>query len=519
MPSPLDSTLPGSDAPPAELVLDHSPRPQRSLRNAVVLAFVPLCFVVIAGMFAVLLDARRVHTELQRMFEELREVALTRSLLDELHGFEQWVEAVPEARASTHPLVVTDLHHHYEAARATFGRFTVSDDPSNASHDAEERGMLDRIDHALTELASHLDTDESIGQLQETLTVALHSASILAHTVGMESREIGNELDQRSSRLTDFMLLLGLASITTVAGLGFILLRRVLVPVRELRRSARALGRGQLDFAVPIRHADELGELAATFVAMATQLRESREELEHRVEARSREVLRTARLAELGTLAAGIAHEINNPLASIATCAEGLLRDGAGATTDGVHLREYLEIIRKEAMRTRDITARLLGFARHEHGRRERITIGTELREVAPMFLHQFATAGVVLELFTDPAEPAILGDAAEWRQVLFNLLRNALDASPRGATVHVRSAGHFDRAELVVEDEGEGILAEDLERVFEPFFTTKAPGKGTGLGLAIVHRIVTSHGGSIRAENRTTGGARFLITVPVARK
>lgn len=486
------------------------------------LAFVPICLVVSAGIFAVLLDARRVHGELQRLFEELREVALTRSLLDELHGFEQWVEAMPAARASTDPLVLQDLHHHYEAARATFVRFTVTDDPSLAAHDAEERSLLQSIDETLAGLGRHLETNEPIGKLHEPLTIALRSASILAHTVDSESREIGNELDQHTTNLSQFLLLLGVGSLATLGWLAVFLLRRVLVPVRDLRRSALALGRGQLDVELPVRHADELGELATTFVAMATQLREKSEELEQRVEARSREVLRTARLAELGTLAAGIAHEINTPLASIATCAEGLLRASGNntanaPTTDADHVREYLEIIRKEAMRTRDITARLLGFARHDQGRHEPLVIGTELREVAPMFTHQYADAGVRLELFTDPTEPTVLGDAAEWRQVLFNLLRNALDASTRGGSVQVRCTGHADRVELSVSDTGQGIASEDMERIFEPFFTTKAKNQGTGLGLAIVHRIVTSHGGRITAHNRAEGGAEFVIRVPRA--
>lgn len=517
MSSPSDSTSPGSGAPPADGIRQQPRPPRRSLRKAVAAAFVPLCFVVTAGVFAVLADARRVHLDVLRLFEELREVALSRALLDDLRGFEQWVAAVPEATSASHPLVFADLHHHHHAARATFARFATSDDPSAVDHGNAERVVQARIGRSLDELGKLLEGNRPVREFIEPLAVALHTAEALARTIDDEAREIGNELDQRSARMTEMLLGLGLASVATVAWLGFLLLRRVLGPVRELRASAIAFGEGRLDVEVPIRRRDELGDLAETFVAMARQIRQGREELEQRVDERSREVLRSARLAELGSLAAAIAHEINNPLASIATCAEGLLREAEGGQVDLDNLRDYLQIIRKEATRTCDITARLLRFSRHDTGSRERVLLGTELREVAPMFAHQFADAGVELAIEAPGSGPALLGDPAEWRQVLFNLLRNALDASPRHSRVVVRARTGLDSAVLEVADQGAGIRPELMDRLFEPFFTTKGPGKGTGLGLAIVHRIVTGHGGRITAENGPQGGAVFRITVPVA--
>jgi signal transduction histidine kinase len=250
---------------------------------------------------------------------------------------------------------------------------------------------------------------------------------------------------------------------------------------------------------------------------MAGKLLQSRAELEQRVDERSREVLRTAQLAQLGTLAAGIAHEINNPLASIVAGADGLLRelDRSGRSDEG--MREYLQILRKEGLRARDITVRLLRFARQDKPRREPVRLPDEAREVAAMFGHQLADAGVALQLVGADDAPAILGDPAEWRQVLFNLLRNALDASPRGGVITVAFGRDHDDALLVVQDQGTGIPPELVDRIFEPFFTTKEPGRGTGLGLAIVHRIVTAHGGRIGVQNGEQG-AVFTIHVPMLR-
>ncbi|HEX5052127.1 MAG TPA: HAMP domain-containing sensor histidine kinase [Planctomycetota bacterium] len=492
-------------------------RPRRSLRRAVAVAFVPLCVVVLLGVLLESIEARLVHRDVQRLFEELREVDLVRSLVDELRGIEQWVEAAPTARSASQPLVLTDVRHHLDAARATFARFPVPGDPSRAAHDAAEAGLLQRVEASMTSLGALLADDRALGDLADPLALALSDALAMARTVEQESREIGAELDERSENMSQVLLVLALASVATVACLGWLLLRRVLQPVRDLREAAVRLGRGELDVPMPVRHRDELGDLAMAFQSMATQLQQSREQLERRVEQRSREVLRTAKLAQLGTLAAGIAHEINNPLASIAACAEGLLRDVGRGEAAPEHLQQYLQILRKEAMRARDITTRLLRFAHSEGQRRERVWLGTEVREVSALFAHQFADAGVQLQIDVPDPGPALLGDAAEWRQVLFNLLRNALDASPRGGRIFVRCGTESGRCWLAIEDEGAGFGPQHMDRLFEPFFTTKEPGRGTGLGLAIVHRIVTAHGGTITAENRDPHGARLCIRVPAA--
>jgi signal transduction histidine kinase len=507
MSSPSDSTSPG--------VADTATDVRRSLHATLALAFVPLCLVVGAGLWIVFLDARAVRSDLQRMFEELREVALTRSLLDDLHGLEQWIEAVPEACRDSHRLVFADLQHHLNGAMGTLARFQVTDDPSEAGHVAAEQPLQVRVAQSLRTIETAIGGERPIGELVDPLRLALHSATVLANAVAAESRAIGDALDHRSENLNHFMLLLGLASLATVAGLGLLLHRRVLIPVRELQAGTLALGRGD-QVQLEARHADELGSLAQTFTSMAGQLHASRRDLEQRVEQRTREVVRTARLAQLGTLAAGIAHEINNPLASIVACADGLLRD-PGTTPDDPRVREYLKILHKEALRARDITARLLRFAHQGEPRHDVVWLGTEVHEVAPMFTHQLADAGVRLEIDVPPQEPAILGDAGEWRQVLFNLLRNALDASPRGTRILIRCTTHGNRVRLVLQDEGSGIGEAQRERLFEPFFTTKPPGRGTGLGLAIVHRIVTAHGGTITAENAAGGGACFTIELPDA--
>jgi signal transduction histidine kinase len=495
---------------------DGAPATHRSLTRVLAWTFLPLCTVLAAAAVTQYLVARSIHLDVRRLFEELREVTTARTLADELGGVAMWVQAAPHGQLAEQPLIYADVRQHHEAARTTLSRFSSLDDPSRPTHDAKEQRLVARIAEALAATGERLQRSQ-LGDLQTLVTAAKQDALALIAIIEEEIREIGSDLDRRSGDMAPFLLMLGITSLLTVSGLGIWLLRRVLRPVSALRVAAARLGRGELDTPITAAHDDEVGDLATTFQAMASRLRSHQRELEERVEQRSREVLRTAKLAQLGTLAAGIAHEINNPLASIVACTDGLLRDLRDTSRgDSDDLHDYLQILRKEAMRARDITVRLLRFARQERGERVPVDLEAEAREVAAMFHHQLQDAGVALQVAPPPpGQPAlILGDPSEWRQVLFNLLRNALDASPRGGTITLAFRRHEGCVEMTVGDSGSGIPQTDLERVFEPFFTTKEPGNGTGLGLAIVHRIVTAHSGRVTAANGTTG-AVFTVSVP----
>lgn len=491
--------------------------PRRPLRRVMWLVTAPLAVLLLAAGIGQFVLARSVHADVQRLFEELREVDLARTLLDELRGAQQWVVTAPQANAAEAPLALADARRHHAAALATLRRFQSHGDPSRKGHEDNEDRLVERVRLALDAAAAPLAAGAPLGDLARPIDEALHHATVLIRAIEDETREIGDHLERRSADVAQFVVLLGLVSVATLAGMAWLLLRRVLRPVRELREAAIRLGRGELGTHVPVHHADELGDLALTFRAMAQKVRSSHDELERRVEERSREVLRTAHLAQLGTLAAGIAHEINNPLASIVAGTDGLLRELDHSGRDDPPTRDYLQLLRKEAMRARDITVRLLRFARQEGARREPVALAAELQEVAALFAHQLADAGVLLRIVGADLAPLVLGDPAELRQVLFNLLRNALDASPRGGTITASFATDVDEVVLRIADEGPGIPAELQDRVFEPFFTTKEPGRGTGLGLSIVHRIVTSHGGRVHAGNGSRG-AVLAVHLPIAR-
>jgi two-component system NtrC family sensor kinase len=234
------------------------------------------------------------------------------------------------------------------------------------------------------------------------------------------------------------------------------------------------------------------------------------------------QLLRAERLASLGTLVAGIAHEINNPLGIIAGYAEALL-DRAGdprlAAAPGFEdFPEYLRTIHHEIFRCKDILQSLLEFARPTGGTYREIDVNELIKEVLLLLQHRTARLQHRIDLRLTRELPKILADAGSLRQVLMNLLLNAISFTPEGGSITIATeAGAGRQVRLTVRDTGAGIAPEHLGKIFDPFFTTKPVGEGTGLGLTISHRIVEEHGGTIDVESAPGAGTAFVITLPAA--
>lgn len=222
------------------------------------------------------------------------------------------------------------------------------------------------------------------------------------------------------------------------------------------------------------------------------------------------ELARSERLRSLGTLVSGVAHELNNPLAAILGYAESM----RAARTQDEHLRAS-DVIREQALRCRRIVHGLATFSGHETELQERTDLDRLLERVVQGFQFELERSGVHIELIAPPTKLRVIGDRYALEQLFTNLISNAIQVSSDGGFVRVELTG--DQAALVVRvsDQGPGIPGESMARLFDPFFTTKSPGQGMGMGLAVAHGIVSSHGGSIRAENLPTGGACFTVELP----
>lgn len=239
---------------------------------------------------------------------------------------------------------------------------------------------------------------------------------------------------------------------------------------------------------------------------LADRLRAANRELETTFE----QVRRADRLSAIGQLAAGLAHEIRNPLASIDGAAEVI---GGGA--EGETKRETLDIIRQECARLNRLLTSLLDFARPRAPERKDVDLSEVASSVVQLMRHS-AGKGIRFETEWDAGLPSVKGDREQLAQVLLNLALNASQAMPDGGVVRIAGKREKDAVVLEVVDEGAGIADEDLERIFDPFFTTK--GTGTGLGLPVVHQIVTQHGGTVSASHNSERGMTFRARFPLAR-
>ena len=310
--------------------------------------------------------------------------------------------------------------------------------------------------------------------------------------------------------LLNRLLLAALGLLIAAALAGLVWSRRLTRPVERLSRATRQVAQGKFEVQVEVTSRDEIGALAASFNRMATGLKD-REAALRETQA---QLLQSEKLAAVGQLGAGIAHEVKNPLAGILGCAQLSLKKAEA----GSPLEKNLQLIEKETKRCKTIIDNLLRFARQEEAVREPIEINRVIEDAVAIVRHQLELqrVKVLQELASDL--PLIRGNANQLQQVVMNLLINAQDAlEGRPGTVTVTSARRgAGRIELRVVDTGPGIPKEIQPRLFEPFFTTKPRGKGTGLGLAVTYGIVKEHQGEIRVDSEPGRGATFVITLPV---
>jgi signal transduction histidine kinase len=253
--------------------------------------------------------------------------------------------------------------------------------------------------------------------------------------------------------------------------------------------------------------------------ATVDQLRAAREELQERIAAQhmaESKLVQAAKLAAVGEMAAGIAHELNNPLTSVSGFTELVLEE----IPADVEFRSDLELVLRESQRARSVVRRLLDFARQSESVRVRSDVNEILKDVLALVNHLLRTSGV--QLFTSFSEgiPWISVDRNQTKQVILNLIHNALHAMPTGGDLQISTAcsqrDNKDWITISLSDTGTGIAPENVERVFEPFFTTRSKDGGTGLGLSVSYGIVADHGGFIDVESQVGKGSKFTIWFPV---
>ena len=229
-------------------------------------------------------------------------------------------------------------------------------------------------------------------------------------------------------------------------------------------------------------------------------------------------LLQTEKMVAVGQLASGLAHEIGTPLNAISGTAEFLLMN-EGKTA--AH-REELGAIVTQTRRISHLVQQLLDFSRRSPSRRVDVNVHDVVQSTLHLLERPLAAAGIRVELDLAPSRVRLRADPHQLQQVFTNIILNAQQAMHKGGTLRIEtrkmSQGRRPQLEIAFQDSGPGIAVENLKRIFEPFFTTKDVGQGTGLGLAICYNIVRQHGGSIRGKNTPGMGARFTVSLPLAR-
>lgn len=339
---------------------------------------------------------------------------------------------------------------------------------------------------------------------------------------------IRSRQDDASAKLDRAALLIG--SLCAGAVVAALLVtasqyRSVMAPLHRLRQGVRGVTSAKFSERLEPAGSREFVELAGDFNRMAAELDGFYRQLEDKVRTKSQELVRSERLASVGFLAAGVAHEINNPLNIITGYAELTLKrlralDGDPAAADAA---KSLQIIRDEAFRCKETTEKLLSLARGGREGREPTNLAALADEVASMTrgLKNYRDRKVRTNFRDDADAMQVVANASEMKQVLLNLIVNSLEAvAPVTGEVVIEGRRRDEWVEVSVHDNGRGIRPESLPHVFEPFFTDKRGSgvPGTGLGLSITHAIIEGHGGRIEVESAGVGkGTRFTFQLPAA--
>ena len=406
--------------------------------------------------------------------------------------------------------------------RVLGGGSSIADTQSERETIAKIQDALDRVHQANSDRDWML-YEVNVGQLESALDELQDLSAELPSHLHDKLKDFAPE-----ERARYRALIWGTWITAILAGLILALFVRLFYlwifrPLEILVDGSRHIAAGEFNYRIHLRADDEMAELAEAMNDMTARFEDIRDDLDRQVQERTRQVVRSEQLASVGFLAAGVAHEINNPLASIALCAESL-ESRLGDLIDESHeeysvVANYLRMIQSEAFRCKEITEKLLDFSRVGQTERQDTELGELVAGVIGMIghlgryqnkpIHFHATGPVVA-----PVNPA------EIKQIVLNLLTNSLDSLSENGTVEARLDRRDGFAELSLVDNGCGMTPEVLQHVFEPFFTRRRSGQGTGLGLSITHRIVSDHGGEIEAYSDGPGkGSTFNVRLPLAEK
>jgi len=312
------------------------------------------------------------------------------------------------------------------------------------------------------------------------------------------------------------LLFVGLGLIITVGVfINSRLARSIVTPILDLERVTKKIARGDFSETIRVKGHDEIAALAVSFNQMEQKLDQAMTALDaiiKKLQEKQSQLVEAEKLASLGKLAAGIAHEINNPLTSVLTFSNLMLEQ----CPPGDPRHDKLKLMARETDRARNIIRQLLNFGRESVIRPVKINVNQPVSEIAESLVAQEAFKGIELSMTLADGLPEVYADPAQLGQVVLNILLNAIHAITPPGRIDVTTHRDGNFIEVVFADTGKGIPEEHLHKIFDPFFSTKDATRGTGLGLAVSYGIIKKHGGEIAVNSTVGKGTTFTVRLPV---
>jgi len=410
---------------------------------------------------------------------------------------------------------------------------------------------VDGHGHKLLVLMAPITTEKKVVHRESLgLTAGLDNsmtASTVSETIGwIELGMSVASVDEATADATQAAILLAFLVLLVTIVVVALVVNAVVKPISTLAEATDQISRGDFSTVVRVDRSDEIGQLAATFNRMTESLKQSRDEIEQynrtleekiiertqQLEDAQAQLIQSEKMSAIGQLAAGVAHELNNPLGGILGYAQFTLeklRKNTLQKTTAKEIESYIRYvgdIELQARRCKTIVQNLLRFSRSSRTVEfDEVSINQALEQTLSFVEHQLRISQIELEVDMAANLPNIQGNTGQLQQVFTNLIINAMHASSPGSSIKITTRycpalGEFGgTVELAVVDCGHGIARENLKKIFEPFFTTKEVGKGTGLGLSVSYGIVKEHGGEITVESEAGRGTTFTVIIPVQKQ
>ncbi|HUL20079.1 MAG TPA: ATP-binding protein [Thermodesulfobacteriota bacterium] len=509
----------------------------RSLKTKILLSVI-IVVLVIEGLFLYL----NIHSLSRQIFDKTEEEAFNLSETIRL----SIRNAMIKDRRDEYQRIIDDVAERKGIAEVRIfnkqGKITVSSDKTKVGTVVDKQAEACNVCHREGEARVLLPSDSKTriyhtekGSLLGLINPIYNESSCYpchprtTNVLGVLDTTISLEdFEKEKAQIYNRMMISGVVSVVVLGLLLILLLTRVVNrPIDKLLAATKEAAHGNLDQIVGIQSHDELGELSNSFNHMISELKRSRDAiegwtqtLEHRVQERTEELqtvhdqlIRAGKMAAIGELAAGVAHEINNPLTGVLTFSSLMLKK-----TDENHpWRKDLENIVQQTTRCRNIVKGLLDFARQRKPDKREWDIHLLIDNTLTLVEKQAPFQNIKIDKQFTTGIPMLFVDGDQIQQVFMNILLNAADAmAGEGGRLTIKTDSRDGLAVVSFTDTGCGIPKEHLPKLFDPFFTTKETGKGTGLGLAISYGIVQSHGGDIEVESQVGKGSTFRIKLPV---